>query len=161
MFTTILVASDGSDDADRLVAVARRLARDGHSKVVVAHVNKLIAARGGHYPVCANEDLLQLKVRHQVADLKAAGLDVELKLRSTFGETAPALAEVAKDCSADLIVTGGGRHGRFAGRAFASVGQCMPRPASPPARCSSFRRQIESVSSSSAVMMTKRTPASG
>jgi hypothetical protein len=37
----------------------------------------------------------------------------------------------------------------------------MPRPASPPARCSSFRRQIESVSSSSAVMMTKRTPASG
>ena len=121
MFTTILVASDGSDDADRLVAVALRLARDGHSKVVVAHVNKLIAARDVHYPVCANEDRLQLKVRHQVADLKAAGLDVELKLRSTFGATAPALAEVAKDCGADLIVTGGGQHGRFLGVAFTGV----------------------------------------
>jgi nucleotide-binding universal stress UspA family protein len=129
MFTTILVASDGSDDADRLVAVARRLARDGHSKVVVAHVTKLIAARGGHYPVCANEDLLQLEVRHQVADLKAAGLDVELKLRSTFGETALALAEVAKDCCADLIVTRGGRHGRFAGSPSpVSATHAPPRP---------------------------------
>jgi nucleotide-binding universal stress UspA family protein len=38
MFTTILVASDGSETADRVVTVAQSLAKEGQSKVVVAHV---------------------------------------------------------------------------------------------------------------------------
>jgi len=46
MFTTILVASDGSDTADRLIAVAQSLATRDRSKVVVAHVNELMVMRG-------------------------------------------------------------------------------------------------------------------
>ena len=132
MFSTILVASDGSDSADRLVAVARSLARDGRSKVVVAHVNKMMAVRGGCYPVYPHEDMLQMKVRHQVADLQAAGVEAELQTKSTFGETAPALAEVAHECRADLIVTGEGRRRRLPRIAFRSIGQRMPRLASCP-----------------------------
>jgi nucleotide-binding universal stress UspA family protein len=127
MFTTILVASDGSDSADRVVAVARSLARDGRSKIVVAHINKMMAVRGGIFPVAANEDVLQTKVRHQVADLKLSGVDAELKVQTTYGETAPALAEVARECRADLIVTGASRHGRLLGLVTDSVGQKMPR----------------------------------
>ncbi|MFI5285267.1 MAG: universal stress protein [Candidatus Dormibacteria bacterium] len=51
MFTTILVASDGSDTADQLVAVAQSLAMQDRSKVVVAHVNELMVMRGGAQPV--------------------------------------------------------------------------------------------------------------
>jgi nucleotide-binding universal stress UspA family protein len=127
MFTTILVASDGSDSADRVAAVARSLARDGRSKVVVAHINKLMAMRGGSFPMAADEDVLQMKVRNQVADLKLAGVDAELKVQTTFGETAPALAQVAREYRADLIVTGASRHGRLASLVMHTVGQRMPR----------------------------------
>lgn len=62
MVTTILVASDGSDTADRLIAVAQSLATRDRSKVVVAHVNELMVMRGGAQPVHLDEDLLQRKV---------------------------------------------------------------------------------------------------
>jgi nucleotide-binding universal stress UspA family protein len=62
MFTTILVASDGSDTADRLIAVAQSLATRDRSKVVVAHVNELMVMRGCAQPVHLDEDLLQRKV---------------------------------------------------------------------------------------------------
>jgi len=126
MFTTILVASDGSHNADRLVQVAQTLARESRSKVVVAHVNELMAGRGGGQPVHPNEELLQLKVKLQVADLKAAGLDAEFSIRSTFGAVAPSIAEIARRCDADLIVTGSSTHGRFSELLFGSVGRRMP-----------------------------------
>lgn len=68
MFTTILDASDGSDTADHLVAVAQSLAARDRAKVVVAHVNELMVMRGGAQPVHLDEDVLQRKVRLQLAD---------------------------------------------------------------------------------------------
>ena len=109
------------------MAVARSLASDGRSRVVVAHVNKRMAVRGGSFPFYANEDLLQVKVRQQVASLQSTGLNAELMMQSTFGDTAPALAEIARECGADLIVTGGSRHRRLAGVGSRGVGQQVPR----------------------------------
>jgi nucleotide-binding universal stress UspA family protein len=114
MFTTILVASDGSETADRVVTVAQSLAEEGQSKVVVAHVNELMAGRGGAHSVHPNEDLLQLNVRKQAADLRAAGLDVEIHMQSTIGKAAKSIAEMARDCHADLIVAGASKHGPLA-----------------------------------------------
>jgi nucleotide-binding universal stress UspA family protein len=111
MFKTILVASDGSETADRLVTVAESLAKGDGAKVVVAHVNELMAGRGAIYSVHPNEDLLQRKVRLQVGDLQAAGLDAECKILSTRGRAADSIAEVARDCNADLIVTAGSNLG--------------------------------------------------
>jgi nucleotide-binding universal stress UspA family protein len=127
MFKTILVASDGSENADRLVAVAESLAREASSKVVVAHVNELMTGRGGPLPVHADEDQLQHKVRLQVADLKAVGVDAELMMLASRRRADLAIAEIAKDCRADLIVTGASHHGRFADLLFGSVGQRMSR----------------------------------
>jgi nucleotide-binding universal stress UspA family protein len=127
MFTTILVASDGSDTADRLMTVAQSLAQEGRSKVVVVHVNELMAGRGGAHSVHPNEDLLQLNVRKQVADLKAAGLDVEIQMQSTIGKAAKSIAEMARDCHADLIVAGASRHGPLADLVFGTTGQRMYR----------------------------------
>jgi nucleotide-binding universal stress UspA family protein len=127
MFSTILVASDGSDTADRVVMVAQSLAEEGQSKVVVAHVNELMAGRGGAHSVHPNEDLLQLNVRKQVADLKAAGLDVEVHIQSTIGKAAKSIAEMARECHADLIVAGASKHGPLADLVFGTAGQRMYR----------------------------------
>jgi nucleotide-binding universal stress UspA family protein len=127
MFTTILVASDGSDTADRLVTVAQSLAKEDGANVVVAHVNELMAGRGGAHPVHPNEDLLQDKVRMQVADLKAAGLDAEIHMQSTIGKAAKSIARMAIECHADLIVAGASRHGPLADLVFGTAGQRMYR----------------------------------
>jgi len=127
MFSTILVASDGSCDADRLVAVAQSLAHEGNTKVVVAHVTELMAGRGRGLPVHANEDQLQLKVKLQVADLKASGVNAEFRIRSSFGAVAATIAEIASRCAADLIVTGDSHHGRLSELLFGSVGRSMPQ----------------------------------
>jgi len=127
MFTTILVASDGSDTADCLVTVAQSLAKEDGANVVVAHVNELMAGRGGAHSVRPNEDLLQLHVRQQVADLKAAGLDVEIHMQSTIGKAAKAIAEMARECHADLIVAGASKHGPLADLVYGTAGQRMYR----------------------------------
>jgi len=127
MFTTILVASDGSETADRVVTVAQSLAKQDQSKVVVAHINELMAGRGGAHSVRPNEDLLQLHVRQQVADLKAAGLDVEIHMQSTIGKAAKAIAEMARECHADLIVAGASKHGPLADLVYGTAGQRMYR----------------------------------
>jgi len=129
MFTTIVVASDGSDTADRLVTVAESLAKEDGAKVVVAHINELIVGRGTLYPVHPDEDSLQHKVRMQVGDLRAAGLDAEYKILSTRGRAADSIAEGARDYGADLIVTGGSRHGHLASALLGNVGQRMIRVA--------------------------------
>jgi nucleotide-binding universal stress UspA family protein len=127
MFTTILVASDGSATADHLVAVAQSLATPGRSKVVVAHVNELMVMRGGAQPVHLDEDVLQRKVRLQVADLRAAGLDAEIHVQSTVGKAAKSNAEMARECHADLIVAGASRHRPLADFVFGTAGQRMIR----------------------------------
>jgi len=127
MFTTILVASDGSDSADDLLAVAWSLATQDRSKVVVAHVNELMVMRGGAQPVHVDEHLLQRKVRRQVDALKAAGLDAEIHMQSTVGKTAKSIAEMARECHADLIVAGASRHGPLADFVFGTAGQRMIR----------------------------------
>jgi nucleotide-binding universal stress UspA family protein len=127
MFTTILIASDGSDTADRLVTIAQSMARPGHARVVVAHVIVLMVGRGGPQPVHANEHHLQHKVRLQVADLKAAGFDAEIQMQSTVGTAAKSIAAMARECHADLIVAGASRHGPIADLVFGTAGQRMIR----------------------------------
>jgi nucleotide-binding universal stress UspA family protein len=83
--------------------------------------------RGGTQPVHLDEDALQRKVRLQVADLKAAGLDAEIHLESTVGNAAKSIAEMARECHADLIVAGASRHGPLADFVFGTAGQRMIR----------------------------------
>jgi nucleotide-binding universal stress UspA family protein len=127
MFSTILVASDGTETADLLVTVAQSLAGRSATKVVVAHVKELMAGRGGAQTVHPNEDLLQRKVRLQVADLQAAGVDAELHMQTTIGTAAKSIAGMARECHADLIVAGASRHGPIADLVFGTTGQRMIR----------------------------------
>ena len=52
---------------------------------------------------------------------------MELRICSTMGETAKSIAEIAKDCHADLVVAGGSRRGVLGRLLFGDVAQRMPR----------------------------------
>jgi nucleotide-binding universal stress UspA family protein len=107
MFETIIWATDGSEAADRALPYAKALAEGRDGRLVVVHVKELLGGRAGGYPVLANEAELQAKIRHQVDELREAGLDATLKLATAVAPYAPRLiAEVARDVGADLIVVG-------------------------------------------------------
>ena len=80
MFRTILWTTDGSEAADRALPYAKALAEGGDRRLVVVHVKEILGGRAGGYPVFANEDELQAKIRHQVEDLRREGFDVTLRL---------------------------------------------------------------------------------
>jgi nucleotide-binding universal stress UspA family protein len=132
MFGTILVASNGSETADRALAAAERLARDGRSRVVLAHIIEVMTRRGAQHPVNPAEDWLLTKFRLQVAAMNAAGVNAALEMRTASGEPTRVLAEIAEACEADLIVTGSSGRSVIGEVVLGSVGRRLLRLASCP-----------------------------
>lgn len=132
MFGTIVVASNGSETADRALAAAECLAHEGSSRVVLAHIIEVMMRRGFAHPVNPSEDWLLTKLRLQVAGMQAAGVNAELETRTTPGEPTRVLADIAEACDAGLIVTGGGRRNLIGELVLGSVGRRPPRLASCP-----------------------------
>jgi nucleotide-binding universal stress UspA family protein len=113
MFETIVWATDGSELADRALTLATDLARTHGSKIVAVHANELLAGRFGGAPLLADEPDLRVRIERQLADLRASGFTVELKVETGAGHNvAELIAEAAREVDADLIVVG--THGRSA-----------------------------------------------
>jgi nucleotide-binding universal stress UspA family protein len=124
MFTTIVVATDGSEDGDRAVSVAQKLAASSQAKVVVVHVKELAVGKSFVYPIRADEDEIEERIATQVSNMKAAGLDAELREhRLVMGGPAHLIAEDAKSAGADLVVCGTRGHNPVAGLLLGSVAQ--------------------------------------
>jgi nucleotide-binding universal stress UspA family protein len=124
MFKTILWATDGSEAADRALPYAKKLAEGNGRRLVVVHVKELLGGRAAGYPVLADEDELQAKIRRQVDQLRAEGLDATLQLVTAFAsKAASVIAEVARDVGADVIVVGTRGHSPLAGVLRGSVTQ--------------------------------------
>jgi nucleotide-binding universal stress UspA family protein len=124
MFEKVVWATDGSAAADRALPLAKELAGDGGSLVVV-HCNELIVGgRAGGYPVFADEQELQARIRAQVAEAKDEGLHATLKIVAT-GSASPAhvIAALAKEAEADVIVVGTRGHSAVVGLLLGSVTQ--------------------------------------
>ena len=124
MFKTIVWATDGSEAADAALPYAKGLADGEGHKLVVVHSNELLTGRAGGYPVYADEDELQTKIRHQADELRSGGLDVTVKIvtGSTHG-AAHVVAEVARELDADVIVVGTHGHTAIGGLLLGSVTQ--------------------------------------
>lgn len=113
---SILVATDGSEDADRAIDVAAELAKATASKLLVmtvghelsgAEVRQLARAEGG---VGEAHDLvyMQLLQRAKARALSKGAPSVEVQLG--WGEPGAALLDTARRMAADFIVVG--RRGR-------------------------------------------------
>jgi nucleotide-binding universal stress UspA family protein len=125
VFKTILWATDGSENADRALAIAKSLASKADATLTIAHVVQKIATSGdtalGWY---ANEDQVEAKVKQIAQELSDEGLNVSLKIVKHVGpQPAHEIADLAREASADLIVVGTRGHGAISGLMLGSVTQ--------------------------------------
>jgi nucleotide-binding universal stress UspA family protein len=123
MFETVVLALDGSDSSDRALECATGLAKVHSSTVHVVHVVELTVGRGGgRAPI--NEKDIQAKVEGQANALTAAGVKAEFETQTVpAGGPAHAIAEVAANAKADLIITGTRGHTAVVGMLLGSVPQ--------------------------------------
>jgi len=123
MFENIIWPTDGSDLADTALPVVEELARRNGAKIVAMHaVRSFHGGRSAGTPILADEDELQRKIRRQVNDLKLHGFDVQLLVRPVaYEDAAHAIAALAEEVDADLIVLATHGRGALATALFGSV----------------------------------------
>lgn len=123
MFNTIVVATDGSDGARRASALAGELAKRDGAKLVFAHVAEHNIGKGGG-DLRVDEDQLKEGIRKLADELSGEGVEVSVEVRDEMlGGPAHAIADVAEQHGADLIVAGTRGHSPVAGLMLGSVTQ--------------------------------------
>jgi nucleotide-binding universal stress UspA family protein len=126
MFKRVVWATDGSDDADRALPHAKAFAAEGGGALVVVHCEEMTlpGKGGGSFPRNANEDELQEKIKRQVAELSSSGVEASLRLtRAQVGGAGHAIADIASEEQADVIVVGSRGHTVLVGLLVGSVVQ--------------------------------------
>ena len=122
MFKTIVLATDGSEGAERAAQVAVDLARQNGAKLVLAHIDERMVAKGDMPPVLPNEEKIKDEVKAKAGALAADGIDASVEFQSVvLGGPGPAIVEIADRAGADLIVTGTRGHSNLAGLFLGSV----------------------------------------
>jgi nucleotide-binding universal stress UspA family protein len=144
MFETIVWATDGSEAADRALPFAKALIEGSHGKLVVVHAKELMIGRVGGYPVFADEEEIEAKIRRQVADLHEEGVDARLEVATGAAPHAAHLvADAAAAAGADVIVVGTRGHGPIAGLLLGSVTQRLLHIAPCPVFAVPDRERVE------------------
>jgi len=116
MFKRVMWATDGLAAADMALPYAKALVpRDG--VLLAVHCSELfVGGKGSGYPVRADEQDLQARIRTEVAQARDEGIAVELTFASVGG-VGPAhrIAETAAELGADVLVVGTRGHGAISG----------------------------------------------
>jgi nucleotide-binding universal stress UspA family protein len=123
VFNTIVLALDGSEGSRQAIPVAATLAQQDGARVVIAHVEQDVVGKGGG-PIPATEDEIQAEIRKQADELSKDGIETGVKMRNVMlGGPAHAIAEIADEEDADLIVAGTRGHTAIGGLLLGSVTQ--------------------------------------
>lgn len=124
MFKKILAAVDGSDYSHGALAVATDLARESGADLVIAHVDEKFVGKGGAGSLNVDEPEIKAGLVAKAAELTTEGIDTETKVASiVLGGPAPAIAKIASDAGADLIVVATRGHSAIAEVLVGSVTQ--------------------------------------
>jgi nucleotide-binding universal stress UspA family protein len=143
MFTNILWATDGSEQADRALDYAIQIAEHDYTQLQVVHVvEKLVGGRTTGQDASLNEPDVVAKIKTQTARVaRAPGITPTLHLVAEItGHVAGRIAEIADETGADLIVVGTRGHSALGGLFLGSVTQRLlhiaacPVLAIPPAK---------------------------
>jgi nucleotide-binding universal stress UspA family protein len=131
MFQKILVAVDGSPDADRAVRAAAEIAKAKGGRLVVTHVSCLPEHYRSHL-VDQLEEAIRADgekiLEHAVRVAKEAGVETESRLLEK-DHAAEALLNFAREIGADLIVVGVRGRTPDQVRAMGSVSEAVTREA--------------------------------
>ncbi len=102
---TVIIALDGRE-SERALPAAQELAKQFMSRIVIVHVNQLVGgARGGRFPLHADESERLERLGEVVAELRAEGFDADLETSTTtLGQPAKIIARSAKRNNAGAIV---------------------------------------------------------
>ena len=139
MFSSLLLAVDGSAPAHEACDVAIRVAHDANARITC------VAALDAAPPVESAERRVDAQAIVDVVVEAAARVGVRCKGRVIEGRPVPAILDAARDSSAELIVIGthGGAH---AGRAaLGSVVESVLREADVPVLVVPVRRRTHPV----------------
>lgn len=123
MFSTIVLALDGSDASERGLPVLAQVAEPGKTRLEIVHVRELsLAMRGGSFPVRADEEEMLERVKARANELVSAGYETHVQIETAAaGGPAQLIADAAERCAADLIVVGTRGHAPVAGLLLGSV----------------------------------------
>ena len=112
--TTVVLALDGSEGADRAVPAAVELAQRHDARVIVAHAQTR-----------SLETEINAHLARQIGDLRAAGIPAKVVTAPSVldGREADAIAQIAHDHEANVIVIAGRGRSPFVGAVLGSVTQ--------------------------------------
>jgi nucleotide-binding universal stress UspA family protein len=127
----ILVATDGSDDADRAVDFAAHVSKTQGAELLI--VNVMAANLPGElFSRMANPELAALKelFATEAANALKKARDraqrvgpIPIQIESRTGDVAQTILEIARERRADMIIVGKRGNGRLAGLLLGSVSQ--------------------------------------
>jgi nucleotide-binding universal stress UspA family protein len=121
VFNTIVLATDGSENAAGALSVAKALAREQRASLVVVHIVQRYATKEG-LAVFADEEQVEARLKDVVHELSREGFDATLEVVNHVGpQPAHAIADVAREVGADLIVIGTRGRGAVVGLVLGSV----------------------------------------
>ena len=123
MYETVIWATDGSEGADVALQEALGLAKLSGGRVIAIHCDHRIRGRAAAYPALADEEDRRIKLRCQVDELKADGVDIELVIRRSHREAADVVASVAAELGGGVIVCGTRGLGALSGAFLGSFKQ--------------------------------------
>jgi len=129
MIKRIVLALDGSPEADHALPIAKELAQALEASVTIVHVKEMMLAPVvGGVPRRIDEQEVESTVRADLADLVAAGIDADLRIvASTYtGGPAHDIAQIAEEVDAGLIVAGARGFGMVKGLLVGSVAHRLP-----------------------------------
>ncbi len=132
MYETVLWATDGSPVADGALAEAMLLLQPGGRLIAFHCDERFLGGRAGGMPLLVDESDRRKKIRGQVDQLKADGVDAELVVETIHHNAAGEIAKAADIHQADVIVCGTRGFGVVAGAVAGSVAMRLPHLASCP-----------------------------
>lgn len=106
----------------RAIPAAVELARQGDGRIVIAHVDERVAGKGGAASIRADEPEIREQIQAEADKISADGVPATVEYAAVaLGGPAHAIAEIADEAGADLIVVGTRGHSKIPGLLLGSV----------------------------------------
>jgi nucleotide-binding universal stress UspA family protein len=124
MFKRVMWATDGSEASDKTLEHVKTLLHELGGELLVVYDEEFTmpGKGGGSMPRHADEEVVQEKIKRQVAELSQDGIQTRLEItRSKVGNAAHEIAEVAQREQTELIVVGTRGHTLLRGLLLGSV----------------------------------------